>query len=90
MANYGVSTTANSNSSESTQYKSNKKQAISNQSYLFILKPECLKMYVDFQTTFTAETCLKEGQRLEKQLNMVQLCISRVETEVFLEGMRNI
>jgi hypothetical protein len=45
---------------------------------LFMFKPEFLKIFVDLQTAFAAETHVAEGQWLEGQLDVVKLRMFRV------------
>jgi hypothetical protein len=47
---------------------------------LFKLKHDLLKISVDLQTAFAADTHLAEGQWLKEQLNMVKLRMFRVGT----------
>jgi hypothetical protein len=47
---------------------------------LFKLKHVLLKISVDLQTEFAADTHLAEGQWLKEQLNVVKLRMFRVET----------
>jgi hypothetical protein len=49
---------------------------------LFKLKHDLLKISVDLQTAFAAETHLAEGQWLKEQLNVVKLRIFRVGTRM--------
>jgi hypothetical protein len=63
MANYRVSTNTN-NSNKTTQDKTNKKttkQRKKDQLRLFKLKPDLLKISVDLQTAFAADTHHVEG-----------------------------
>jgi hypothetical protein len=45
---------------------------------LFTHKYDLLKISVDLQTAFAAETNLVEGQWLNEQLNVLKLCMFRV------------
>jgi hypothetical protein len=85
MANYRVSTNTN-NSNKTTQGKTNKiattKQTKMNQLRLFKFKDDLLKLSVDLQTAFAAETHLAEGQWLKEQLNAVKLRMFRVGTRM--------
>jgi hypothetical protein len=47
---------------------------------LFKLKHDLLKISVDLQTAFAADTHLAEGQWLKEQLNVVKLCMFPVRT----------
>jgi hypothetical protein len=49
---------------------------------LFKLKHTTLKMSVDLQTAFAANTHLAEGQWLKEQLNVVKLRMFRVGTRM--------
>jgi hypothetical protein len=51
---------------------------------LFKLKHDLLKISVDLQTAFAADTHLAEGQWLKEQLNVVKLrtCMFRVGTRM--------
>jgi hypothetical protein len=49
---------------------------------LFIFKPEFLKIFLDLQISFGAETRRAEGQWLEEQQKMVKLIIFRVGTRM--------
>jgi hypothetical protein len=49
---------------------------------LFTLKYDVLKMSVDIQTAFAAETHLAEGQWLKEQLNGLNIRIFRVGTRM--------
>jgi hypothetical protein len=49
---------------------------------LFIFKREFLKISVDLQSTFAAETRRAEGQWLKEQLNVVKLRMFRVGTRM--------
>jgi hypothetical protein len=51
------------------QTKQRKKQSVGR---LFIYNLEFLKIFVDLQTAFTADTHLAEGQWLEEQLHTVK------------------
>jgi hypothetical protein len=79
MANYRVSTNTN-NSNKTTQGKETTKQRKMDQLRLFTLKYDVLKIYVDLQTAFAADTHLAEGQWLKEQLKVVKLRIFRVGT----------
>jgi hypothetical protein len=74
------------NSTKTTQDKTNKqkkeqqKQRKIHQLRLFTLKHDLLKISVDLQTAFAAETHLAEGQWLKEQLNVLKLCMFRVRT----------
>jgi hypothetical protein len=46
----------------------------------FKLKHDLLKIYLNLQTAFAADTHLAEGQWLKEQLNVVKLCMFRVGT----------
>jgi hypothetical protein len=67
MANYIASTNTN-NSNKTTQDKTNEtkttKQRKMDQLRLFKLKYDLLKIFVDLQTAFAADTNLAEGQWL--------------------------
>jgi hypothetical protein len=78
MANYRVSTNTN-NSNKTTHNKTNKKTKM-DQLRLFKLKYDLLKISVDLQTAFAADTHLFEGQWLKEQLNVVKLRMFRVGT----------
>jgi hypothetical protein len=49
---------------------------------LFKLKHDLLKISVDLQTAFAADTHLAEGQWLKEQLNVVKLRMFRVGTRM--------
>jgi hypothetical protein len=49
---------------------------------LFTLKNDLLKIPVDLQTAFAAETHQAEGQCLKEQLNVVKLRMFRVGTRM--------
>jgi hypothetical protein len=49
---------------------------------LFTLKHNVLKISVDLQTAFDAETHLAEGQWLKEQLNVLKLRMFRVGTRM--------
>jgi hypothetical protein len=72
MANYGVSTNTN-DSNDNTKTKQTTKQRKMDQLRLFKLKHNLLKISVDLQTAFAADTHLAEGQWLKEQLNVVKL-----------------
>jgi hypothetical protein len=83
VANYRVSTNTN-NSSKTTQDKTKtNEQRISDQLSLFTFKPEFLKISVDLQTAFAAETHLAEGKCPEKQLSVVKLHMFRAGTRMY-------
>jgi hypothetical protein len=84
MASYRVSTNTN-NSNKTTQDK--KKTTITKQRNmdhirLFKLKHDLLKISVDLQTAFAADTHLAEGQWLKEQLNVVKFRMFRVGTRM--------
>jgi hypothetical protein len=84
MANYRVSKNTN-NSTKKTQEKTNKqtiKQRKMDQLRLSKLKHDLLKISVDLQTAFAADTHLAEGQWLKEQLNLVKLRMFRVGTRM--------
>jgi hypothetical protein len=83
MANYRVSTNTN-NGTTTTKDKTNKKQQKQrniNQFRWLTLKHEFLKIYVNLQTAFAAETHLAEGQWLEEQVNVVKLWMFEQQPE---------
>jgi hypothetical protein len=49
---------------------------------LFKFKHDLLKISVDLQTAFAADTHLAEGQWLKEQLNVVELRMLRVGTRM--------
>jgi hypothetical protein len=49
---------------------------------LFTLKYDLLKISVDSQAEFAAETHLTEGQWLKEQLNLLKSCMFRVGTRM--------
>jgi hypothetical protein len=49
---------------------------------IFTLKYDLLKISVDLQTAFAAETQLAEGQWLKEHLNMLKLRMFRVGTRM--------
>jgi hypothetical protein len=49
---------------------------------LYEFKHDLLKISVDLETAFTAETHLAEGQWLKEQLNVVKLRMFRVGTRM--------
>jgi hypothetical protein len=49
---------------------------------IFKLKDDLLKISVDLQTAFAADTHLAEGQWLKEQLNVVKLRMFRVGTRM--------
>jgi hypothetical protein len=49
---------------------------------LFKLKHDLLKISIDLQTEFAADTQLAEGQWLKEQLNVVKLRMFRVGTRM--------
>jgi hypothetical protein len=53
---------------------------------LFKLKHYLLKISVELQTAFAADTHLAEGQWLKKQLNVIKLRMFRVGTRRPTEG----
>jgi hypothetical protein len=76
MANYRVSTDTN-NSNKTTQDKTNeqiKRQRKVDQLRLFKLKYDLLKISIDLQSAFSADTHLTEGHWLKEELNLVRLC----------------
>jgi hypothetical protein len=79
MANYRVSTDAN-NSSKTTQDKTKTRKM--DKLRLFKLKHDLLKISVDLQTAFEADTHLAEGQWLKEQLKVLKLRIFRVGTRM--------
>jgi hypothetical protein len=87
MANYRVSTNTN-NSNKTTQNKTKKKHQKqvkrdkNGPGKAFELKHDLLKISVDLQTAFAADTHLAEGQWLKEQLNMVKLRMFRVGTRM--------
>jgi hypothetical protein len=64
------------------QTKTTTKERKMDQLRLFTLKHDSLKISVDLQTAFAAETHLAEGQWLKEQLNMVKLRMFRVGTQM--------
>jgi hypothetical protein len=80
MTNYRVSTNTN-NSNKTTQDKTTKQRKL-DQLRLFKLRHDLLKISVDLQTAFAAETHLAEGQWLKEQLKVVKLRMSRVGTRM--------
>jgi hypothetical protein len=87
MANYNTNT---SNSNWTTQGKTKQKnptkQRQMDQIRLFKLKYDLLKISVDLQTAFAADTHRTEGQWLKEQLNVVKLRMFRVGTRMPTEG----
>jgi hypothetical protein len=84
MVNYRVSTNTN-NSNKTTQDKTNNKvtkQRKMEQLRLLKLKHDLLKLSVNLQTAFAADTHLAEGQCLEDQLNVIKLRTFRVGTRM--------
>jgi hypothetical protein len=65
-----------------TTTKETTKQRKMDQLRLFKLKYDLLKISVDLQTAFAAETHLTEGQWLKEQLNVVKLRMFRVGTRM--------
>jgi hypothetical protein len=49
---------------------------------LFKIKHDILKISVDLQTAFSAETQLAKWQWLKEQLNVIKLCTLRVGTRM--------
>jgi hypothetical protein len=72
VANYRVSTNTN-NSNKTTQGKIKKETKNNGQLRLFKLKHDLLKIYIDLQIAFAADTHLAEGQWLKEQLKVVKL-----------------
>jgi hypothetical protein len=75
MANYRVST--NTYSNKTTHDKTTTKQKMDHLR-LFTLKYDLLKVSVDLQIAFAADTHLAEGQWLKEQLNVIKLPMFRV------------
>jgi hypothetical protein len=89
VANYRVSTNT-SNGNNTTQVKTNKnennkKQRKMDQLRLLKLKHDFLKMSIDLQTAFAADTHLAEGPWLKEQLNVVKLRMFRVGTADYFQ-----
>jgi hypothetical protein len=72
----------NRNNTKQTKRKETTKQRKMVQLRLLKLKHDLLKISVDLQTAFAAETHLAEGQWLKEQLKVVKLRMFRAGTQM--------